>query len=142
MTPDELDAIEARANAATPGPWGFERVDTQTKGMAETTHQHVYSGTTGVADTWHTTPLVIEGFGPLSGYLPPRHGKVEDAEFIAHARADVPALVAEVRRLLGLVAEVDGLIDEALCWKGFTSESVSLLDAADKIKAAGLAGTR
>lgn len=108
MKPD-TKAILARAEAATPGPWTFERVDLQTEGMAETTFQHIRSGPHGVADTWHTTPLAIKGFGPLSGYLPPRHGKANDAKFIAHARTDVPALC---RRVEELEAALQDLLDE------------------------------
>jgi hypothetical protein len=69
MTDEELTGIEARANAATPGPWEA---------------QHSYD------DCWWLGGP--EANGP--DMLPQG-----DAEFIAHARADVPALVAEVRRL-------------------------------------------
>jgi hypothetical protein len=64
-----LDAIEARVNAATEGPW-------QIIGGGE------YVTGAGV------------GIGTADGGIMAR-----DAEFIAHAREDVPALVAEVRRL-------------------------------------------
>lgn len=110
MSPAELEAIRARVEAATPGPWGFERCDLTTLGMAETTYQHIRSGPIGVADTYHARPLAIEGFGPMSGYIKPRHGNAKDAEFIAAARTDVPALLAEVERLRGLIkaAEMNG----------------------------------
>lgn len=78
-----LDEIEARANAATEGPW--------------TTH-------------------VAEGErlirpGVLGAQIPPypvarvRLDNIGycDAEFIAHARSDVPRLVAEVRRLQAVI---------------------------------------
>lgn len=94
MSPTELAAIAARAEAATPGPWVFERADLLTEGMADTTYQHIRSGPVGVADTYHCQPIAIEGFGRMSGYIPPRHGKVADAAFIAHAREDVPSLLA------------------------------------------------
>jgi hypothetical protein len=65
----DLDAIEARANAATPGPW---RVST------DNTPEYFMS---------------IEGTdGPICVFT-------DTAAFIAAARSDVPALVAEVRRL-------------------------------------------
>jgi hypothetical protein len=108
----DTKAIRALADAATTGPWGFERVDLTTNGMAETTYQHIRSGPTGVADTYHARPIAIEGFGPMSGYIPPRHGKVEDAAFIAAARTDVPALCsaleeawAEIDRLTKIIQE-------------------------------------
>lgn len=67
----DLDAIERRTGAATPGPWtaehrGFDVYETQTD------HGDV------VAEAGLST---------------------NDAAFIAAARSDVPALVAEVRRL-------------------------------------------
>lgn len=58
MTPEELSAIESRANAATPGPWRLGR---------------------GSGNDWATFEA--------------------DYAFIAEARADVVALIAEVRRL-------------------------------------------
>lgn len=73
MTDDELKAIEERANAATPAPW-----------------------TTFAWSKW--APDEVSVSGPrLTGY----EGEVvpADAEFIAHARTDVPTLLAEVRRL-------------------------------------------
>ena len=83
ITVSELASMEARCNAATPGPWF-----------------HV-----PCPDGWNdgvfTTPDPILGdsttvFSTLEGNM----GMVseEDGRFIAHARADVPALIAEVRR--------------------------------------------
>lgn len=68
MTNEELDEIEKRAAAATPGPWccGYDE-------------DSLYSGEAYVARF--------------------EHG--DDQVFVAHARTDVPALVAEVRRLRG-----------------------------------------
>jgi hypothetical protein len=71
MTALNLDAIEARANAATKGPWDLHR-----KGILA-----------GVTDP--------DG----DGYIAEPPLRWTDAEFIAAARQDVPALVAEVRRL-------------------------------------------
>lgn len=68
ITETELDAIEARANAATPGPWDEP------------------------------------GFSALDAC---------DARFVAHARTDVPRLIAEVRRLQSENARQALLLDEA-----------------------------
>lgn len=83
MTQEELEAIEARANAATPGPW--ERWPDDVDG----------------GDGW---ALVSDADGePVVGAHPCPLEQCADAEadyaFIAHARSDVPALIAEVRRL-------------------------------------------
>jgi hypothetical protein len=78
----DLDAIRARAEAATVGPWEFF-VD-----------QHRDCGTVLRFGSQH---IDICHFSP---------NMEDDAEFIAHARADVPALIAEVE---GLRAEVTAL---------------------------------
>lgn len=83
MTPEQLDAIEARANAATPGPWRVW-----------------YSSTTiaaiEAADRW-----IVEGSDGHAIYI-----ASADAAFIGAARTDVPALVAEVRRLQTWIEEL------------------------------------
>ena len=82
---DRLDQIEARAQTATEGPWGW----------------HPY----GVSGRTLATP------GPVIGGFPTHELNVlkttddwpptdPDAEFIAAARTDVPALVAAVRAVL------------------------------------------
>jgi hypothetical protein len=63
----DLDAIEARANAATDGPW---RLSEDYNDIHASDGDHL-------ASYWHTA----------------------DGAFIAHARTDVPALLAEVRHL-------------------------------------------
>ncbi|MHB8406220.1 MAG: hypothetical protein ACYDCJ_12435 [Gammaproteobacteria bacterium] len=68
----DLDAIEARANAATPGPWDTDE----------------YDG--GLRSTVTAGPITSD----------------EDYDFIAHARTDVPALIAEVRRLRAIEARL------------------------------------
>ena len=75
MTEDELVAIEARANTATPGPW--TRIINTCGGPV------IYSVWVEDARGWSICVDVSEA----------------DAEFIAAARDAVPALIAEVRRL-------------------------------------------
>ena len=73
-----LDEIEARANAATPGPWRDR-------------HQ-VCSEVWGQAPDSQTCSMQIARIG---------HAQFDalNAAFIAHARTDVPALIARVREL-------------------------------------------
>jgi hypothetical protein len=79
MTPEELAAIKARAAAATPGPWRFTD----------------YEGEPYIAGPGVPTDNYVCDFGwHYNGDVPP-----ENPAFIAAARADVPALVAEVERL-------------------------------------------
>lgn len=75
LTAERLAEIEARANAATPGPWYAE-------------HRGVVAGACREV-------IDIVDDCAVSGW---RDYPANQA-FIAHAREDVPALVAEVRRL-------------------------------------------
>lgn len=80
MTDDELKAIEARANAATPGPWEVEQ--------KECTVLRAPNG-----------PPSDQSLMGDEQYYPWTPDRIEDWQFIAATRTDVPALVAEVRRL-------------------------------------------
>ena len=89
MTPEELNAIEDRVNDASPGPW-------HTKGAGGL----YMDGTSPSAEVVIPDP-------PYRLHNPYwTHG---DAEFVAHARSDVPALVAEVRRLGTMLTQVQEL---------------------------------
>ncbi len=79
MNNAELDAIEARAKKATPGPWEW------------THHPH-----DGDEPTFATSLDTTDDKGILF------HNawwgiNLANNKFIAHAREDIPALVAEVR---------------------------------------------
>lgn len=80
LTPADLDTIEARADAATPGPWGDDYIVSS------------YSGSP------IERPRIIAN-GRIVAHVMMSDSDVSDADFIAAARTDVPALVAEVRRL-------------------------------------------
>ena len=80
----DLEAIKARERAATPGPWlpsgyGWNIVS---------------AGEDGVSVSTRAPQTYLDG----TDYDPRA-----DAQFIAHAREDVPALVAEVERLREIV---------------------------------------
>lgn len=84
--PLDLDPIQAREQAATPGPW-------------------------------HSADRIIGGGNsgrPIAEmYRYSRYHRPDvDGEFIAHARADVPALLAEVRRLRAVEAAAYAFADE------------------------------
>lgn len=79
MTDKELDAVLARAEAATPGPW-------------HATNQVRDDRVWQIEDVKHEDEIC-----DLDNDERAEH----NARFIAHARTDVPALVAEVRRLRG-----------------------------------------
>lgn len=101
MTDPDLDAIEARANAAKRGPWVVE------------TPESVY-GHDGGPD-WIDLRWVSDE-DTVGDDDPPWLGPmlVTDAEFIAHARTDVPALIAALREARAKVGlwEADFPCDE------------------------------
>ena len=79
MTDEELGAIRARATQATAGPW-----------------RSYIEG----RDHWGGDNFIMLGqSGPdqIDLYISP--WRAEDQDFIAHARQDIPRLLAEVDRL-------------------------------------------
>jgi len=90
LTDEELDEIKARCDAATPGPWVEER--------DEDSLQAIVSGEEDVIGAW---------CDPGGGDFGPAISD-EDASFIAHAREDIPALLAEVERLRKRVEWAEG----------------------------------
>lgn len=103
----ELAAIQERCDGATPGPWFWDNPDDENCMNAYA----VFTGRGGIDD-----------FGPgyadherivaITMLQTPRYAShvagrwEEDADFIANARADVPRLVAEVRRLRSALSAV------------------------------------
>lgn len=79
-TPLDLDAIKARAEAATEGPWEAHALDGFEWSVDRIGDNDDDSGNE-VATVWVTGA---------------------DAAFIAHARTDVPMLLAELERLRAL----------------------------------------
>lgn len=100
----DLDAIRARAAAATPGPW-WAATDEVGFCLNDQPHAFVYTPSGDSHD-------VIA----LTGMIGEHHASHPDAEFIAAARADVPALLAEVDRLRferdALAADADRAIGQ------------------------------
>lgn len=95
----DLSAIDARAKAATPGPWTYEYTPNGPCG-AKCYADMIFSE--------HKYPPTNIARRPGYDSGGPRQETI-NADFIAHARADVPALVAEIKRLRTLLAEkVDG----------------------------------
>lgn len=96
LTDDELTAIEARANAATGGPW------TPSAALSETTAKDpgidIAIVSAALPRAWGLhNPFVAEVFAERTYRLPDNEQAALDAAFICGARADVPALVAELR---------------------------------------------
>lgn len=86
MTENELNDIRNRASRATPGPWQTVNEGKMTSSVTQS------PGGYGKA---------ITGWGRVLQWN-------ADAEFIAHARTDVPALVEQVKRLREIVLLITG----------------------------------
>lgn len=88
MTPDEIAALRALVDAATPGPW-------TTKGPGR-----------GWGD--HVAVLSPDDDGPAVALAWASREWKRDAAFIAASRAAVPTLLDEVERLRGALRECVG----------------------------------
>lgn len=99
MTDLDLDAIEARANAATDGPWlGYdERSDLREENP-------------DVTPMWVVAQMEPDGVNWVRDIADIGGGEQDeaDAEFIAHARTDLPALVAALREARAALLDPDG----------------------------------
>lgn len=80
MNQEQLNAIKERVAKVTPGPWDIDR----------NSDDDVF-----VTDIWFNG--ADEGHAEIHGN--DVASSIYNAEFIAHAREDVPALIAEIERL-------------------------------------------
>lgn len=111
MSAPDLNAIRARAAAATKGPWYLDA------GVDNT--GTVFVGNRADGREYGLWEIVLASGDPL-GDLTPEAAKRElaNCEFIAHARQDIPDLCDEVERLRSIVAGVQAaLADHPKCDK-------------------------
>lgn len=103
---DRLDEIETRANAATAGPWLIH----------EMSRVYVGPGKPG------SLSAIVHTSGEDPGVLTPHaaHRVRRDAEFIAAARQDVPALVNALRDVLALTDPALLTVGRAEWVEGYT----------------------
>lgn len=98
MTPEQLAEIEARAAVATPGPWEWEPTRRGVEWEDE-------SGLPFYPQGAILGETLIQLGDTYEGYR-------QDCAFITHARQDIPALCAEVRRLQAIEAEYNSLREQ------------------------------
>ena len=120
MTNEQLAEIEARCKAATPEPWSWW-FPSGAKGPSLAHPRHglllvmdaIRVGMQGGTIRFAQRTDVMGGLmRPAATFIHEKGGHRADwasidnadAQFIEHARSDVPALVAEVRRLRALLA--------------------------------------
>ena len=106
----DLEAIEARANAATPGKW-----------KAKTNRHPECSG-----EAWGWIDGPVENWC----WTDRRAHSRADAEFIANAHQDIPALIAEVERLTNICKA-----QKASCSLVKTVEAAGLKDKVEQLTA-------
>lgn len=113
LTLKDLEAMQARADLASPGPWyPWHRCS----GVEETPNVNEVAGL-----GWEI--VVNRDTGERAWPQPQLRGTFErghDAYFVAHARQDVPTLVAEVRRLRTALEDIREShcqdSETAICW--------------------------
>lgn len=88
---NRLNEIEARANAATEGPWT------------------TYTVTPHMGSEVLTAPREGEDYGD---YVVPEYIDTDNAAFIAHARTDVPDMAAALRAVLELHACIEPSLEQ------------------------------
>lgn len=102
VTALDLDAIEARANAATRGPWitGVRWED-----PVDNYWLPINRPSSDPEDPHQPDRIALIRY-ETCGFQYPHFEALSDAAFIANARQDVPALVAEVRRLRAALTQI------------------------------------
>ena len=112
ITTDELTAIKSRADAATPGPWvPFQPGDYSEWWWVWQESALPYYGGVINCESHGVDASGLDYSGGI-GEVQISDGQnlqreLSDATFIAHARTDVPSLVAEVERLQELLERID-----------------------------------
>lgn len=100
----DLEAIEARVKAASPGPWITSNPENAFKNWPIGFFS-LGRDEEAKPSNWAVTTDRINASRMVSG------GAKEDAEFIAHARQDIPALIARIRELEALSASQAEALD-------------------------------
>lgn len=99
MTKAEIAAVKARAEAATKEPWILEDDSPSVYALTEYQGEHRYRrGVDLYPNGVNRFSLFVQGGGHPEA-APPEELR-SNAEFIAAARADIPALIETVERLI------------------------------------------
>lgn len=130
----DLDSIEARANAATEGPW-----------LAHDERSDLREENPDVNPMWVVAHMEPNGVIWVRDIADIGGGEQDetDAEFIAHARTDVPALVAALREARAEVERLRTLADDN--WRSLEREATEharTQTAADRLLAEAAAHLR
>jgi hypothetical protein len=107
LSDDELHQIRQRCENATPGPWVW--VNAEVNGLSEVNPGKLVQWDPSRLTEVDGIPVFLGQDEVLAaeecdGYTGSFFINLADAAFIAHAREDIPKLLAEVDRLRGLPA--------------------------------------
>ena len=113
MTEAQLSEIRRRCDAATPGPWTFILAETPEGREFFKAHDHI--------DTWALVGCQYGGRPPADvdwilgelGDDDPMPPDSDDQAFIAAARTDIPALLAEIDEILRQLAAMTERAEKA-----------------------------
>jgi len=109
LTPDELAAIAERESKATPGPWRWGSWETNF-GSVEPHYITQRLSLEYLPSENDTEKPVLRDPNAFNERILEAEEQFDDQSnqlFIAHARKDIPDLLAEVERLKSLVADAD-----------------------------------
>jgi hypothetical protein len=132
---DPLDAIQRRVDAATEGPWRAGRGATSDGTQFVRTYEQkaaflALSLNEGESDLWLVDNGAVipaaTGDGPKAK---------ANAEFIAHARTDIPALLALVRAQQAAIKRVQSLHKPEKCWMPYEGAGFSYATEQEAIDA-------
>ncbi|WP_032376695.1 hypothetical protein [Rhodococcoides fascians] len=118
MTALDLDAIQARADAATPGPW-----TAQTTGERGGDHWYVCDAGEAIAHI-----AAQDGINEAQ--------REPDAQFFAHSRTDVVDLIARIRELEAAIDSIGTVIDDPDGY-GWSDESGMLESIGNTVESVG-----
>ncbi len=115
---ETLRQIQARADAATPGPWVYSPSGSGDPGAGPDRYE--ITSTSAVIDERTQFPIATTEYDQMGSL---------DAEFIAAARRDVPALVAALRTVLRFADGCDNVA--ATRWQSMDIRTAHTSIAAD-----------
>lgn len=123
MNQIELDEIKARCDKATPGPWEWDVIDAHKCIYLESARWKVMDftryGMNGAAPRFLVDGVMERADSLLKSIPGKEHHEGfdnyidhPDAQFIAHARQDIPVLLAEVEQLNSYVETYKDICDK------------------------------
>lgn len=134
MNAQQLQEIKARAEAATPGPWYWDTNRRFQSCMLKAPHDggtcvvdFVRWGTQRAQPRFNDTATLFGGILRTMEEYDAQELPNHNAIFIAHAREDIPALVAEVERLREVLRQYADIYN----WRGIRTENMGVVQAWD-----------